>query len=154
MLLLVKLCGTDERIDGLTKMAKLDFFVRYPQFFVTACATLGKNPGQVPESIESSMVRYHYGPWDRRYYHVVAYLESRELLKVEKTGKAFSLVLTPLGQQTADKLASEPSFGQLTGQMKKVKLVLGKMTGSRLKSLVYRVFDKEVAERQIGEVIA
>ena len=33
LLLLFDLCGTSGRIDSLTKMAKLDFFVRYPDFF-------------------------------------------------------------------------------------------------------------------------
>ena len=28
LLLLFRVCGTKDRIDGLTKMAKLDFFVR------------------------------------------------------------------------------------------------------------------------------
>ncbi len=37
LLLLFKVCGVAGRIDGLTKMAKLDFFVRYPQFFNEAC---------------------------------------------------------------------------------------------------------------------
>jgi hypothetical protein len=36
ILLLISLCGTSNRIDGLTKMAKLDFFVRYPNFFAVA----------------------------------------------------------------------------------------------------------------------
>ena len=36
ILLLISLCGTGNRIDGLTKMAKLDFFVRYPDLFAVA----------------------------------------------------------------------------------------------------------------------
>ena len=33
LVLLLKHCGVKNRIDGLTKLAKLDFFVRYPEFF-------------------------------------------------------------------------------------------------------------------------
>ncbi len=36
LLLLLSVCGVSGRIDGLTKMAKLDFFARYPAFFETA----------------------------------------------------------------------------------------------------------------------
>jgi hypothetical protein len=36
LLLLLNLCGTAGRIDGLTKLAKLDFFVRYPDFYAVA----------------------------------------------------------------------------------------------------------------------
>jgi hypothetical protein len=32
LLLLLSVCGVAGRIDGLTKMAKLDFFARYPDF--------------------------------------------------------------------------------------------------------------------------
>jgi len=32
LLLLLEICGTAGRIDGLTKMAKLDFFKRYLDF--------------------------------------------------------------------------------------------------------------------------
>jgi hypothetical protein len=38
LLLLLEVCGTAGRIDGLTKMAKLDFFNRYPDFFAAASA--------------------------------------------------------------------------------------------------------------------
>ena len=34
LLLLLSVCGVAGRIDGLTKMAKLDFFARYPDFFL------------------------------------------------------------------------------------------------------------------------
>jgi hypothetical protein len=81
LLLLVSLCGTANRIDGLTKMAKLDFFVRYPDFFAVA----KKDQTPVPqdhEAVESAMVRHHYGPWDKRYYHILAYLESKQLIEL------------------------------------------------------------------------
>ena len=43
LVLLFKHCGVKgRRIDSLTKMAKLDFFVRYPDFFAIAAAAEGK----------------------------------------------------------------------------------------------------------------
>ena len=79
LLLLMSICGTAGRIDGLTKLAKLDFFARYPDFFRTALAatqseTVEKFPTQRDRSVESAMVRHHYGPWDKRYYQVLAVL--------------------------------------------------------------------------------
>ncbi len=38
LMLLLHLCGVKNRIEGLTKLAKLDFFVRYPAFFLRAAA--------------------------------------------------------------------------------------------------------------------
>lgn len=154
LLMLVKLCGSGDRIDGLTKMAKLDFFVRYPLFFAAACRARGKNPGEVSDAVESRMVRYHYGPWDQRYYHVLAYLAARELLRIEKHGKTFGLSLTSVGSEIATELARHPAFEEIAGQMKLVRAEFGKLSGSGLKKLIYEVFSKEVGERTMGEVIS
>lgn len=153
LLLLFRFCGTAGRINGLTKMAKLDFFVRYPDFFNQACETLGLAAESATQSVESSMIRFHYGPWDDRYYHVLAYLESRELVTVSKDKNMFKLSLTDLGTDLAKALAGDDSYAGLVEQMKRVKKALGSKAGSTLKNLVYRVFEKEVAERRMGETI-
>lgn len=153
LLLLFHICGIAGKITSLTKMAKLDFFVRYPDFFERACRSIGVDIPSQTNYIESSMVRYHYGPWDQRYYHVLAYLESRGLLQVTKKGKSFNLVLTKLGKQTAKNLENESSFKALIAQMYQVKQVFGGKTGSFLKDLVYEVFDDEVGQLSLREVI-
>ncbi len=153
LLLLFKLCGTAGKINGLTKMAKLDFFVRYPQFFDVICQRLGKDIEPSTLTVESSMVRFHYGPWDRRYYHVLSYLEAKGLLTVSRKGKQFLFELSPLGKETAKQLENSESFESLSEHMKKVKKELGDKQGSTLKKWIYEVFDKEVAKRRMGEVI-
>jgi hypothetical protein len=152
LLLLFRLCGTKNAIDGLTKMAKLDFFVRYPQFFEKAVGPMSPDPPKV-SPVESSMVRHHYGPWDKRYYHVLAYLEGKQLLQVSKTGSTFLFELTPLGVHTAELLRRSADFQNLATQMKAVKKSLGSKSGSGLKKLIYDVFKKEVSDKEIGEVI-
>lgn len=154
LLLLFRLCGTSNRIDSLTKMAKLDFFVRYPQFFDEVCEYLGQKPASRAATVESSMVRFHYGPWDRRYYHVLAYLEGKNLISVSKDkGNAFSFALTDSGKRVADSLTGKPAFENIAAQMRSVKKVLGNKTGSALKSLIYRIFQTEVASKALGAVI-
>lgn len=153
LLLLFHICGTSGRITGLTKMAKLDFFVRYPEFFERACAYIGVEMSSEAQYIESTMVRYHYGPWDQRYYHILAYLESRGLLEVKKKGKSFKLGLTRLGKQIAKDLESEESFEELITQMHQVKKVFGGKKGSALKNLIYEIFGEEVGQLSLQEVI-
>jgi hypothetical protein len=153
LLLLFKLCGTSSKIKGLTKMAKLDFFVRYPQFFDKICNNLGKVTNSSNLTIESSMVRFHYGPWDKRYYHILSYLEAKALLHVRKVGNQFQFELTPLGKDAARKLAEDKAFQNLVEHMVRVKSELGSKAGSTLKKLIYDVFDQEVAQRSLGEVI-
>jgi hypothetical protein len=154
LLLLFRLCGTRNRIDGLTKMAKLDFFVRYPQFFNRVCEHLGEAAASQTDAVESSMVRFHYGPWDRRYYHVLAYLEAKNLITVTKEkANAFTFALTDEGKVTADTLRKKDAFSGITGQMVRVKRVLGGKSGSWLKNLVYEVFSAEVATKSFGDII-
>lgn len=153
LLLLLGLCGVGGRIDGLTKLAKLDFFVRYPHFFDKACSTSGEQIQSASTSIESSMVRHHYGPWDHRYYEVLAYLRSRGLIQITKEGNTYKFKLTQVGRQQMRQLEKEPSYEQLCEQMRRVKAVFGNKAGSTLKNLIYRVFNQEVAQKSLGEVI-
>jgi hypothetical protein len=152
ILLLISLCGTGNRIDGLTKMAKLDFFVRYPDFFAVAKSESSQD-AKDENSVESAMVRHHYGPWDKRYYHVLAYLESKQLIDVAKKKNSYQITLTPSGKEKAAELAKKPSFTSLVGRMKDVKKEFGSKSGSTLKKLIYKLFDEEVGKKPLGEVI-
>lgn len=155
LLLLFKVCGTAGRIDGLTKMAKLDFFVRYPEFFEQVRRHLGKGGAVAPVlPRESSMIRFHYGPWDPRYYHILAYLEAKGLITVERQGPTYVLRLTDPGRVIAGRLEKTPAFGRIATHMGEVKKVLGGKAGATLKDLVYKLFAEEVADKPIGEVIA
>jgi hypothetical protein len=153
LLLLLKLCGKSGGIDGLTKMAKLDFFVRYPDFFNSVCEKLGLCDSTYSKTVESSMIRYHYGPWDNRYYHVLSYLEAKELITISPKGKMYRLELTDAGKKISSIFIINPSFGDLVERMKKVKKILGNKNGSTLKNLIYRIFEDEVLKRSLGEVI-
>ncbi len=155
LILLLNLVGDKGEIKGLTKLAKLDFFVRYSGLFARVKEHLeGKSLDRNSSIVESSMIRYKYGPWDPRYYHVLSYLESKNILKVNQNSpKTFSFSLTSRGKLVADRLEKEPSFFELRSQMVEVKKVLGKMTGSGLKKLIYDLFDDEVASLNYGDVI-
>jgi len=154
LLLLIKICGVKgEKISGLTKLAKLDFFVRYPGFFCEVARYLGIAVTVKTAQVESSMVRHHYGPWDKRYYHVLAYLEAKSLVNVVKNKKTYEFVLSDIGKEKSAMLEESESFRELTEHMKLVKSTLGKKNGSALKNLIYEVFEKEVADRKLGEAI-
>lgn len=160
LLLLLEICGSAGKIDGLMKMAKLDFFARYPDFFAVAKATAASSAADAEEGgrsnagvVESAMVRHHYGPWDKRYYHVLAHLESRGLIDVSPKGKSYLLALTPRGRETAQTLAAAKPFVDLVERMKDVKSVFGRKSGTYLKNLIYQLFDEEVGQLPLGEEI-
>lgn len=155
LVLLFSVCGTSDRIEGLTKLAKLDFFVRYPAFFDRiAKPAAGAEPTLDSGSpIESPMVRHHYGPWDRRYYHVLAYLEARDLIRVSKDGRAYIFALTEKGREIAASLRKSDEFTDLVEQMQRVKKAVGRFSGSRLKQMIYDEFGREVADKSMGDLI-
>lgn len=154
LLLLLHLCGRKNEIDGLTKLAKLDFFVRYPEFFARACEVLGLDPGQVPGVSDSPMVRHHYGPWDHRYYQVLGFLEATGLIVVAKSGaSSYRFTLTDQGVKRASTLAADEAYKNQRVYMELVRRRLGQRNGSSLKALIYRVFEKEIAAQPLGTEI-
>jgi len=160
LLLLFSVCGVSGRIDGLTKMAKLDFFARYPDFFAVARRAAVPDVEDQKESqedsdaaVEAAMVRHHYGPWDKRYYHVLAHLEAKRLITVTKHGNSYRICLSDEGGARAKRLAERASFFPIVERMREIKKVFGTKSGSTLKKLIYRLFDEEVGRRPMGEVI-
>src|SRR5262245_14668803 len=68
--------GHARKLDGLTKLAKLDFLLRYPALASTVLDPLDPCDRRLhladedirePTSVEAPMNRYKYGPWDDRY---------------------------------------------------------------------------------------
>uniref|UniRef100_UPI004047A929 hypothetical protein n=1 Tax=Roseivirga sp. TaxID=1964215 RepID=UPI004047A929 len=159
IILLIAICGTKNtankliRIEGLTKLAKLDFFVRYPEFFERAAAHLKEQVQINDTQVESKMIRFHYGPWDDRYYQVLPFLEARGLIDIRKTGKSYEFYLTEKGIDISESFKINDQFQNLISSMKEVKKVLGKMNGSKIKDLVYELFTEEVGEKKLKETI-
>ncbi len=159
LLLLIAVCGSKDqkaktlKIEGLTKLAKLDFFIRYPAFFNRVAAYLDSQAALTDDTIESKMVRFHYGPWDKRYYQIIPFLEARGLIRVAKQGSAYNFLLTDLGKSLSEKLTADQQFSEVTNRMRTVKEVLGKKTGNQLKELIYKVFDEEVADKNLNDPI-
>jgi hypothetical protein len=159
LLLLVRYCGVTgkddgvSQIEGLTKLAKLDFFVRYPDALIRVAAHLKKSVRIASSSIESPMVRHHYGPWDKRYYQVLPFLEARRLISVTQQRDTITFSLTDTGKQIAEQLGERAEFKELRQQMGEVKKVLGSKSGNYIKNLIYEIFTDEVADRRLGELI-
>jgi len=153
LLLLLGICGVSGRIGGLTKLAKLDFFVRYPEFFNKAAAAANESIRSASKIVESSMVRYHYGPWDKRYYEIIAYLRSRGLIQITQENNTYIFQLTSLGKNKVKLLKTDLAYINLCEQMRRVKSAFGKKAGSALKNMIYEIFQEEVTKRTLDEVI-
>ncbi len=161
LLLLLYICGKKDRstnfrkIEGFTKLVKLDFFVRYPIYFERVAKILGKSVTPEIMTIESKMIRFNYGPWDHRYYQVLPYLESRGLLVIEKArnNSQYNFYLTPKGIELSKMISEKVEFNKLTSHITSVEKILNDMKGNQLKELIYNTFKDEVANKELGDYI-
>ncbi len=160
LLLLVRAFAGDQNtknIEGLTKLAKLDFLLRYPTYLERAIAKRQGNPARVGVreeervSVESRMIRYRYGPWDERYRELLNEMVGRELAHVSTRGRTIDIGLTHRGFSLADSLVESPGYEDLWRRARLLRTNLD-LSATRLMRFVYDVFP-EIADLRLREEI-
>lgn len=105
-----------DAVEGLTKLAKLDFLLRYPVMLERALGAKGRSTRDVQLkdherlSVESEMVRYRFGPWDHRYREFLNILVGKGLVTVRVEGRTVMICLTECGRAVASELSASPEF--------------------------------------------
>jgi hypothetical protein len=166
--LLVLLGSADERkrssatkaqaVEGITKLAKLDFFLRYPTYLERALTALGKPPSLAKvesrerTSIEAKMVRFRYGPWDSRYRRWLGLLHARKLVNISVQGNTVMIGLTDQGRALAAEMSATDAFQDLAERSEVILKNLGGMSATKLKNFVYQVVP-EITTMEWGEDI-
>ncbi|GAA5233529.1 hypothetical protein FOZ76_08430 [Verticiella sediminum] len=160
LLLMAAHAGDKNRpVEGLTKLAKLDFLLRYPNCLERALTAAGKKPEKAGvleferTTIESKMVRFRYGPWDHRYRRWVALMAAQNLIAVDVKGKTVQLWPTPEGYALAQTLSDQESLEGLAIRAKLVAKNFGNRSGTDLKNFVYDTFP-ELTSMKWGEEIS
>jgi hypothetical protein len=150
--LLVLLAAFENGISGLTKLAKLDFLLRYPTMLERLMVRDGRalSPEASPTSserlaVESPMIRYKYGPWDDLYYPLIGSLVGKGLADAERKGRMLKLQLTAEGADAAQRLLSDPAWNRLAGRVAVLRKHYNR-SGNHLKERIYREFP-EVLDR-------
>ncbi len=147
LLLLRAFAGDDGagRIEGLTKLAKLDFLLRYPVMLERALQVKGRSIAgtQVEDyerhSVESEMVRYRFGPWDHRYRKLLNLLVAKGLAKISIEGRTITVGLTDNGLSVASDLSSMPEFDKYTKRSAVLRRHFN-LTGTNLMKFIYDTF--------------
>jgi hypothetical protein len=146
-------------IEGITKLAKLDFLLRYPTNLERALRALGKDHGQVRveprerTSIETKMIRFRYGPWDARYRRWLGLLSAKGLVSLHLEGNTVQIGLTESGRRLAENLRSEPMYEDLTRRSDIAMKAVGGLTGTKLKEFVYATIP-EIIDMKWGDEIS
>ncbi|MFT3942224.1 MAG: hypothetical protein QM705_00165 [Ancrocorticia sp.] len=151
LLLVVTVTRTDghsRKLDGLTKLAKLDFLVRYPALALSVLDCLDPHDEQLHltdcedlalADVGDPMIRYKYGPWDDRYYPVIGALVGRNLIKFVK-GRRGSVAFspTPLGKKIASFLSATPEWRTTSDRCEAVARASSGLNGNKLRELIYQ----------------
>jgi hypothetical protein len=136
--------GTGE-VEGLTKLAKLDFLLRYPVLLERALAarSCSAAAAQVQpyerDSVESKMVRYRFGPWDHRYRRFLNLLVAKGLAHVNVEGRTVNIGLTVRGRSVSGQLASMEEFRDAGRRAAVLKRHLD-LSATHLMKFVYQTF--------------
>lgn len=151
LLLLKESSGrTNKPIDGIMKLAKLDFLLRYPNCLVRVLKALGKDKDaseideQERNTIEAKMIRFRFGPWDERYRRWIGILVSKGLVHSYLEGRTVKIQLTEDGTLLAEILGKREDFIVLKKRSKLVSVSVGSFSATKLKDFVYEVFPEIV----------
>ncbi|ROO87863.1 hypothetical protein EDD29_5510 [Actinocorallia herbida] len=135
------------KLDGLTKLAKLDFLLRYPALAPDVLDRLDRTDPrlhldveetQARTEVEAPMTRYKYGPWDDRYYAILGALIGRGLIRYTRARKgSVAVAATPDGRRLASQLAASEEWREIADRSAVIAEVSSGLTGSALKNLIY-----------------
>ncbi|GAA3249262.1 hypothetical protein GCM10020216_081250 [Nonomuraea helvata] len=131
-------------IDGLTKLAKLDFLIRYPVMLERLAFELdptmdlrGSSPTDAERlAVESRMVRYKFGPWDDNYYPIVGALIGMGLIQTVPGRGRIAVRATPAGAKLSESLARDKNW-RIVALRCRLTARHFDMSGNSLKELIY-----------------
>ncbi len=154
LILLLAFAGDDKRgeIEGLTKIAKLDFLLRYPTFLQRALERKHRSTKNVvlqpheERSVESSMVRYRFGPWDHRYRRFLNLVVGKGLARISVDGRTIKVGLTESGVSVATNLATSDAFADIARRAAILRTHFD-MTASGLMRFIYDTFPEILSLR-------
>jgi len=155
LLLIETFSRQNHSLEGRTKLAKLDFFLRYPIFLNRALEIRNVPKDQLNEgidlqdNIEMRMIRYRYGPWDPAYYAILGRLIGKGLVESTSIGSGIGYRATPKGIQIANELSQEETWRDTIERLNLLKKHLN-LSGNTLKQFIYKYFP-EVTRASWGQ---
>ncbi|MEG4202832.1 hypothetical protein QUA20_02725 [Microcoleus sp. Pol7_A1] len=103
-------------IDGLDKLAELDFFLRYPVYLERALPARGTSSNKADikdyerQSIEANTAYYSYKPWSVEYRRFISLLVAKDLVSLEFEKNIIKVTLSRKGIEVANSLSKKESY--------------------------------------------
>jgi len=155
--------ATPKPLEGIMKLAKMDFLLRYPNILVRALNAIGDSKksardaaAAIPEhdrdTIESHMIRFRFGPWDPRYRKWLSILVAKELAIVYLEGRTVKIQLSTSGAALAEELARTEAFKPIADRAKLVNLAVGSMAPTKITAFIYKIAPEIVSMKWGGSI--
>ncbi|SCY54481.1 hypothetical protein SAMN05720606_10621 [Paenibacillus polysaccharolyticus] len=130
----------------ITKLAKLDFILRYPAALYKALDFVnGLKDALITESeknnIESEMLAFNYSPWSSDFRRLLVLLTSRSLISWSSKGNSIELSLTKQGEDFYNKIIRYQEFSEIIQQSKSIKTNFSKLSMLKLDSVLSEILN-------------
>jgi len=145
-------------VEGITKLAKLDFLLRYPNCLTRALHAImqGSELAQIGEfetfNIEAKMIRFRYGPWDGRYRRWIGLLSAKGLVNTFVIGNTVHVIITDKGKKVANQFAEEEEFKVIIQRSHLIYKYFGKLSATKIKDFIYEVFPEIISMKWGKEI--
>ena len=144
LLLLIEAFSRRRKVlEGRTKLAKLDFLLRYPTYCARALQI--RRPDllqgrETPEpDVESRMVRYRFGPWDPAYFALLGRLIGKGLVQPAPFSRGIGYRATEKGRVVATAIQGEPAWLDTSERIRLLRQHFD-LSGANLKRFIYEHF--------------
>jgi hypothetical protein len=154
LLLIDGFSSPNKTLEGRTKLAKLDFLLRYPSYLSRALSVRAPNrkltvPLAELDTIESRMVRFRYGPWDPAYFALLGKLIGHELIEPVSLANGVGYRTTEKGKELAQQLGDTEAWEPIVESIALLRRHFD-LSGTTLKTFIYDHFP-EVTQARWGE---
>ncbi|GAB3562741.1 hypothetical protein GCM10027578_05390 [Spirosoma luteolum] len=149
ILLLLRAFDTPRKrhsVQGIMKLAKFDFLLRYPTClkraleFVDKSEELAQLGDFETHSVEAKMIRFRYGPWDGRYRRWIGLLAAKGLVETYVEKNTIHVMITDKGKAVADLFSQEEEFQLIAQRSQLIYKHFNRLSATAIKEFIYSVF--------------
>ena len=133
--------GRPAQIEGRRRFSFYDFLLRFPVCFEKAAGIFsvqGAFEDYELHNIDSKMIQHIGGPWDQRYYDILAYLMARKMILLSGDS-GWNIALTLAGVAVLKKLET-PENEKLRKRCRLLKDLFGGYSEKRLQGFIDKHF--------------
>lgn len=132
MILINDLCGIqhNKKIDGVNKLAKLDFLLKSPTYLKKGLLRLNTKvtievTNVEADSIENRLQQYRYIPWDEEYRKYLNVIIAKGLIDIFFEKDDYFIQISELGIQVSEALKEDRFFKEYSNRSKIISTHFG-----------------------------